>query len=473
MILIISGIDSSHRSGMHADERVFNSLSLNYLSLVTGYYDQNSIDNRFVPTDFEEFRKKLEKYLEDYEITAIKIGALFSDNQIKLLSKKLRHLTCPIIVDPVLSPSAGGSFNESLNRNSIYLELFQIATLVTPNTVELNILFGRSADEISPLCLKKLRIDSLLIKGGHTASKTDLLIFSDYKVFFSSKVFKSELRGTGCFLSSLITAYHDLEKGTGLQEIATKSMWHFKYCYEQSVRFNESYIKPYSTNKMEFYDSFPNAYYEGFENSYVSSPKLPKLNNPIYPIAENRKIFETLNNESPGLLQLRLKNISLSKVRQEIDLLEKTPKKCLWILNDFDRLIEGSNFDGIHIGQEDLIVSDIDLIKSKNKILGISTHSYFELAIALHLKPTYIALGPIFKTTCKSMKYQTQGYKKIVEWKNIARNTPIVSIGGLNSEKAKECIKFGSGLVSFQSHITHRSNPGKSLKTLINFVGTI
>jgi thiamine-phosphate pyrophosphorylase len=90
----------------------------------------------------------------------------------------------------------------------------------------------------------------------------------------------------------------------------------------------------------------------------------------------------------------------------------------------------------VHLGQEDLSAADVPAIRAKGVRLGISTHSLEELAIALAARPDYVALGPIYETRLKVMKFAPQGLERITEWKGRIGALPLVAIGGITPQRA-------------------------------------
>jgi thiamine-phosphate pyrophosphorylase len=88
------------------------------------------------------------------------------------------------------------------------------------------------------------------------------------------------------------------------------------------------------------------------------------------------------------------------------------------------------------------------VIQAKGVRLGISTHSEEELAIALAAKPDYVALGPIYETRLKAMKWAPQGLDRIGAWKKRIGPIPLVAIGGITPEKADGVIAAGADSVA-------------------------
>ena len=115
-------------------------------------------------------------------------------------------------------------------------------------------------------------------------------------------------------------------------------------------------------------------------------------------------------------------------------MIKGTPAKL--VVNDYWRAAIVAGAKHLHLGQEDLADADLKAIRDAGLTLGISTHDDAELETALRAKPDYIALGPIFPTTLKSMRFAPQGIAKITEWKKRIGNIPLVAIGGIKLEQA-------------------------------------
>ena len=98
-------------------------------------------------------------------------------------------------------------------------------------------------------------------------------------------------------------------------------------------------------------------------------------------------------------------------------------------------------------------------IRDAGLTLGLSTHDDEELEIALRAKPDYIALGPIFPTTLKSMRFKPQGIPKITEWKKRIGNIPLVAIGGIKFEASAEIYAAGADSIAVVSDVTQRADP--------------
>ena len=135
----------------------------------------------------------------------------------------------------------------------------------------------------------------------------------------------------------------------------------------------------------------------------------------FYPIVPDVAWLERLVPLGVKTVQLRLKDASPDRIRREIgESLEVCARHgCQLIVNDYWREALALGADYIHLGQEDLADADVPTIQAKGARLGISTHSEAELAIALAAAPSYVALGPIYETRLKVMKWAPQGLERV------------------------------------------------------------
>ena len=135
---------------------------------------------------------------------------------------------------------------------------------------------------------------------------------------------------------------------------------------------------------------------------------------------------------------------------------------CQLIVNDYWQEALALGADYIHLGQEDLAGADVAAIHAKGARLGISTHSEAELAIALAAKPDYVALGPIYETRLKVMKWAPQGLDRLADWKGRIGDLPLVAIGGITPERADGVLAAGADSVAvITDFFTHPDPPAR------------
>src|SRR5207247_3412321 len=139
----------------------------------------------------------------------------------------------------------------------------------------------------------------------------------------------------------------------------------------------------------------------------------------FYPVVDSVAWVARLAALGVGTIQLRAKDLNDSEALQLIsDGLAVTKGTATeLVVNDYWRAAVVAGAKHLHLGQEDLVDADLAAIRDAGLTLGLSTHDDTELETALRAKPDYIALGPIFPTTLKSMRFAPQGIAKIAEWK--------------------------------------------------------
>jgi len=182
---------------------------------------------------------------------------------------------------------------------------------------------------------------------------------------------------------------------------------------------------------------------------------------PFYPVVDSVAWVERLTKLGVGTIQLRAKELNDSQALQivsdALDVTKGTPTKL--VVNDYWRAAIVAGAQHLHLGQEDLVDADLGEIRKAGLTLGISTHNDEELATALRAKPDYVALGPIFPTTLKSMRFKPQGIAKLTEWKRRIGDIPLVAIGGIKFEHAAEIFAAGADSIAVVSDVTQNPDP--------------
>ena len=187
---------------------------------------------------------------------------------------------------------------------------------------------------------------------------------------------------------------------------------------------------------------------------------------PFYLIVDSADWIEKLIPLGVKLVQLRMKNVPLEVLHQHIQRAKLVCKQfhCQLIINDYWKAAIEEKCDFIHLGQEDLVNANVDKIKKAGLKLGVSTHDASELNKALEAKPDYVALGPVYQTILKKMKWQPQGLEKVTRWKKLVGDLPLVAIGGLNPERAKAVLEAGADSAAVVTDIAMNENPEDRVK---------
>jgi thiamine-phosphate pyrophosphorylase len=120
---------------------------------------------------------------------------------------------------------------------------------------------------------------------------------------------------------------------------------------------------------------------------------------------------------------------------------------CTLIMNDRADLCVLADFDGVHVGQEDLSPEDVRRIIGKNRLIGLSTHNEAQLRRADASCADYLAIGPVFGTGTKVDPDPVVGPDGIRMARELTRK-PLVAIGGITRENARSVIDAGADAVA-------------------------
>ena len=192
----------------------------------------------------------------------------------------------------------------------------------------------------------------------------------------------------------------------------------------------------------------------------------------FYPVVDTLDWVRRLTKLGVGTVQLRAKDLNdgaaLQLVSDALEIVNGTPTRL--VVNDYWRAAIVAGAKHVHLGQEDLAEADVHKIRKAGLTLGLSTHDDTELDTALAAEPDYIALGPIFPTTLKSMRFAPQGIAKIAEWKKRVGNIPLVAIGGIKLEQAQEIYAAGADSIAVVSDVTQNPDPDARVKAWLEQV---
>lgn len=190
----------------------------------------------------------------------------------------------------------------------------------------------------------------------------------------------------------------------------------------------------------------------------------------FYPIFDSADWIARMLPLGVRLVQLRVKDRSPAETRAEIararDLCRAAGTQL--VVNDHWRLAIAEGCDFVHLGQEDLDQADLPAIRAAGLRLGLSTHDGPELDRALALAPDYIALGPVYPTILKAMRFGPQGLDRVAEWKTRVGATPLVAIGGFTVERAAGAFAAGADVVSAVTDITLNPDPETRVRAWIS-----
>lgn len=223
--LTIAGSDCSGGAGIQADLKTMTMNGVYAMSVITALTAQNTTGVRNIQEASPDFlEEQIDAVFEDIYPDAVKIGMVSSSKLIRVIAERLRYYEAKnIVVDPVMVSTSGSALMKSDAVLTLTENLLPLATLVTPNISEAEVLSEITIKDRENMLkaaekIYKIYGTDVLIKGGHSVNDASDLLYSngEYSWFEGKRIDNPNTHGTGCTLSSAIAA--NLAKGFKLEQ---------------------------------------------------------------------------------------------------------------------------------------------------------------------------------------------------------------------------------------------------------------
>ena len=223
--LTIAGSDCSGGAGIQADIKTMTMNGVYAMSAITALTAQNTTGVRKIQESTPEFlEQQIDAVFEDIFPDAVKIGMVSSSEIVCVIADRLKyHKAKNIVVDPVMVATSGSSLMKTDAVKTLIDVLLPIATLVTPNIPEAEVLSGLSIENKEDMQTAAKTIGdkyncAVLLKGGHSINDANDLLYAngEFKWFYGKRIDNPNTHGTGCTLSSAIAA--NLAKGFNVSD---------------------------------------------------------------------------------------------------------------------------------------------------------------------------------------------------------------------------------------------------------------
>ena len=222
--LTIAGSDCSGGAGIQADLKTMTMNGVYAMSAITALTAQNTTGVRAIEECTPDFlRHQIDAVFEDIRPDAVKIGMVASSELIKAIADRLLyHQAEQIVLDPVMVSTSGSALIKDDAIDALKSYLLPIATLVTPNIPEAELLSQMTIKDDNDMLMAAKTINdtyhcAVLLKGGHSINDANDLLFTEkgFKWFNGKRINNPNTHGTGCTLSSAIAS--NLAKGYDLE----------------------------------------------------------------------------------------------------------------------------------------------------------------------------------------------------------------------------------------------------------------
>lgn len=213
-MLTIAGSDSSGGAGIQADIKTATALGVFATSAITAITAQNTTGVQAIfDLGGEIVAEEIRSVLTDISPDAVKIGMVSSPEIIQIIGEELAGYKGPVVLDPVMVATSGSPLLRDEAMESLKTVLFPLATLLTPNIPEAELLTGMAIEstedqEVAAKALHDAYGASVLVKGGHgTGRAADVFYDGNIHLFEKPMLDNPNTHGTGCTLSSAIASY--------------------------------------------------------------------------------------------------------------------------------------------------------------------------------------------------------------------------------------------------------------------------
>ena len=472
----IAGSDTGAGAGLQADLKALQAFGVHGCTAVAAITAQNSTAVSHVePVSAAMLDAQLSALAQDMPPKAIKTGLLGSVDNLRVVCDwvdRLRAGGTPValVVDPVLGATTGASFASDALVQAYLQQLLPRATLVTPNRAEATRLWGAGGVVGQPY------VDgpAVAVTGGDEASSwaCDWLQTPQASGWLSApRVATRHHHGTGCTFAA--TAAAALASGYCVADavvLAKMATTHaLRHGYPAGAGAGPVCALPDFAQRG---GNLPTLSHQPGEPA-GSFPPLADPDLGLYAVVDSAAWVERVLVAGVRTVQLRIKDPQeptlAAQIEQSIAAARDTPGAQLFI-NDHWALALELGAEGVHLGQEDLAEADLDALRRAGIRLGISTHSYWEVARAMACRPSYVACGPVFATQSKDMPWIPQGLDNLRYWSSVL-DLPVVGIAGIGPHNMAQVAAQGVAGAAVITAITAAAYPAQACRLLMGEFG--
>lgn len=467
IVWTIAGSDSGGGAGLQADARAVSALGAFPTSIVTAVTAQSPAAVRaihYVPEVI--VAAQIEALRAELPPAAVKIGMSGTASAVRAIAAALSGVPAPIVCDPVMVSTSGARLANEEAIAELKHSLFPRCHLVTPNLAEAEALVDHklsAPDAVEEAALEILGLGarSVLVKGGPAGGPECADLCEDFWTDGRERAWLVSPRragvvthGTGCALSSAIAA------GLARGESALDAIVLAKAFVNRGLRL--AYPVGHARAPILFHATWPEeAVPDDFpwltpsHEPAAARPRFAPFTPGFYPIVDTAAWVKRLGALGVRTIQLRNKTLRGEALEREVrDAVREAKERGISLfVNDYWDLAMRHEAFGVHLGQEDLASADLAGIARAGLRLGVSTHCPTEVARAHAIRPSYVAIGPIFATTAKPMRFAPQGLEGFARWRALL-GYPLVAIGGIPLERGAELRRLGADGIAVISDVT-------------------
>ena len=214
-VLSIGGSDPSTGAGIQSDIKTFENHGVYGFTVITAITSQNTKKiYEILPIPAKMVKSQLKSVLEDFQIDAIKIGMVYDSSIIKAIHATVKQAKCPIVVDPIIKSTTGTILLKKSALNDFKKMIVPIATIITPNKKEAEILSDCHSTVDAAKKIQELGAKNVIVTGSNETKNAieDFVLEADKNYNLKGKKIKITNHGSGCNYSASITASLAMKK---------------------------------------------------------------------------------------------------------------------------------------------------------------------------------------------------------------------------------------------------------------------
>ena len=492
--LTIAGSDPSGGAGMQADLKTFSALGVYGTTAITAVTVQNTQSVKYVHTlPPQVVYDQIVGVMEDLCVDAVKIGMVNDADTLDAIVRALSERKPKfLVVDPVMVSTSGCALMQPDALVIMKERLLPMADLVTPNLPEAWTLAGTdtSVDDAAQKILK-LGVKALLIKGGHAEgkTKTDHLYMNNgggvKRVEFTSETVETKnTHGTGCTLSSAIAAF--AARGCGLEDAVRKAKAYLTGALKAGADVVVGkghgpvchFFKQASGQADKQTDCLQVVTDCNPSNLVCLSTRLSSAVNLQF-ITHFTEKYSYADSAMIALeggcrwIQLRMKDADEAEIERVARLVlpECRRRGAVFVIDDHVDLALRVGADGVHLGKNDMPVSEARRLAGADFIIGGTANTFEDVQRLAAQGADYIGCGPFrFTTTKKKLAPMLgiEGYKRILsQMKGCGITLPLVAIGGITCGDIPQLMAAGVSGIALSGSVLRAENPVEEMKKVV------
>ncbi len=410
---------------------------------------------------------------------AIKLGMLGSEAIAAEVAGLCEALDVPVVWDPVLGAAAGSRALLRAQPQTL-LRLARASHVITPNRVEAAELLAlppwQHEGPPPPAWLRAVRerwlqhgrTQAVVLKGGHAQGGRSIDWVCTRERLVALAVPRladgagGRVHGTGCLHASALAGA--LAQGGDLLQAAVQaqSRTHAAIAGAWIAADGRAMANPAAAPDSS---DLPQLYDELAQSEAFARLLRPPAWYPVLPDAD--WVARALE-AGAHTVQLRAKGLPEAELRAQVRAAVEAARAhgAQLLINDHWRLALDSGAFGVHLGQEDLPrPADLARLRRAGLRLGVSAHNPAEMARAHSLRPSYIALGPVWPTSAKLLAHPPLGLARLREWVGRCKPLyPVVGIGGISLRRAAAALDCGLDGVAVIGAVLGAADPEQALR---------